>query len=220
MIEIVNEPVQNAGQVGTLTSSYYPNAFTVRDPSHMTFHFFNDASFMESIFSFTSLTLSKTIRAAEAALGITSNNFLHIQMMNNNWGSGQPTQFLTNNFFAAYDDHRYLKFSSVTVSQAAYIASACSDTSAGGNTPTIVGEFSLSPPTDVQDSATWNVNTQQAFYKKWFAAATTKYESESNGWIFWSWKTDGLNDYRWDYSAAVAAKVIPTTLGEGSAGIC
>lgn len=141
-------------------------------------------------------------------------------MMNNNWGSGDPTQYLTNNYFAAYDDHRYIKYdSSVAVTQSAYLASACGDTSAGGNTPTIVGEFSLSPPTDVQSTSGWALDTQQDFYKKWFAAATTKYESEGDGWVFWCWKTQ-LNDYRWDYSAAVSAGVVPTTLGEGSAGIC
>jgi hypothetical protein len=29
MIELVNEPVQNADKVGTMRSTYYPNAFTV-----------------------------------------------------------------------------------------------------------------------------------------------------------------------------------------------
>lgn len=45
-----------------------------------------------------------TIRAAESALGVTSNNFLHIQMMNELWGSGDPNQALTSaDTFAAYD---------------------------------------------------------------------------------------------------------------------
>jgi hypothetical protein len=141
-------------------------------------------------------------------------------MMNQNWGSGDPTAHLTNNYFASYDDHRYLKYdTSVAVNQAAYLAAACSDTSANGNWPTIVGEFSLSPPTNVQSTGDWDLNTQKAFYKKWFAAATTRFEADSDGWIFWSWKTQ-LNDYRWDYSAAVAAGVVPTALGEGDSGIC
>jgi glucan endo-1,6-beta-glucosidase len=29
MLEIVNEPVENAGSVGAMRSSYYPNAFSV-----------------------------------------------------------------------------------------------------------------------------------------------------------------------------------------------
>jgi aryl-phospho-beta-D-glucosidase BglC (GH1 family) len=30
MLEVVNEPVQNAGKVGSMRTSYYPNAFKVR----------------------------------------------------------------------------------------------------------------------------------------------------------------------------------------------
>jgi hypothetical protein len=136
------------------------------------------------------------IRAAENALGVTSNNQLHIQMMNNLWGSGDPTQYLTNNWFAAYDDHRYLKWSDIGTSQSSYISTSCND-NRGGNSPTIVGEFSLSVPDSVQWTSDWNPNTQQAFYKKWFAAQAIAYEKQS-GWVFWTWKSQ-LGDYRWSY---------------------
>jgi glucan endo-1,6-beta-glucosidase len=178
MLEIVNEPVQNAGSVGAMRSSYYPNAFS-------------------------------RIRAAENALGVTSNNYLHIQMMNNKWGSGDPTQYLTDNYFAAYDDHRYLKWSGIPTSQSSYISTSCSD-DRGGNWPTIVGEFSLSVPDNVQWTDGWNPNSQQGFYKQWFAAQAMAYEKQM-GWIFWSWKSQ-LGDYRWAYQDAVAAGVIPTDL--------
>jgi hypothetical protein len=106
------------------------------------------------------------IRSAESALGVTSNNFLHVQFMNTLWNSGDPNQYLTNTYFASYDDHRYLKWDSrVPVSQSSYVQTSCND-NRGGNTPAIVGEFSLSVPDDVQWTDGWHPNSQQAFYKK------------------------------------------------------
>ncbi|KAG9240085.1 putative endo-beta-1,6-glucanase [Calycina marina] len=148
------------------------------------------------------------IRAAESAAGVSANNYLHIQAMNQNWGSGDPNQYLTDLYFAAYDDHRYLKWANVEVSQASYISTSCTDTDAGGNTPTVVGEFSLSVPDDVQWTAAWDPSTQQAFYKQWFAAQVMTYERTAIGWVFWTWKTQ-LGDYRWSYQDAVTAGVIP-----------
>jgi hypothetical protein len=118
-------------------------------------------------------------------------------MMNTLWGSGDPTQYLTDEWFAAYDDHRYLKWSGVETSQSSYISTSCND-NRGGNWPTIVGEFSLSVPNDVEWTPDWNPNTQQAFYKQWFAAQVIAYEKQS-GWIFWTWKSQ-LGDYRWSYN--------------------
>jgi glucan endo-1,6-beta-glucosidase len=130
-------------------------------------------------------------------------------MMNSLWGSGDPTQYLTDNYFAAYDDHRYLKWSGIPTTQASYLSTSCSD-NRGGNWPTIVGEFSLSVPDDVQWTAGWDPSTQQSFYRQWFAAQAMAYERQM-GWIFWTWKTQ-LGDYRWGYADAVAAGVIPTDL--------
>ncbi|RFU34687.1 hypothetical protein B7463_g1653, partial [Scytalidium lignicola] len=149
-----------------------------------------------------------TIRNVESSLGITQYNELHIQMMNDKWGSGDPTQYLTNNWFAAYDDHRYIKWdTSVAVSQSSYLSTSCND-NRGGNTPTIVGEWSLSVPDDVQWTSGWDPSTQQNFYKNWFAAQVMSYEKQ-DGWIFWCWKSQ-LGDYRWAYQDAVAAGIIPT----------
>lgn len=131
-------------------------------------------------------------------------------MMSNLWGSGDPSQYLTDKYFAAYDDHRYIKWdSSVPVSQDSYISASCNDDFVG-NTPTIVGEWSLSVPDDVQWTSEWDPNTNQDFYKRWFAAQVIAYEKQE-GWVFWTWKTE-LSDYRWSYQDAVAAGVIPTDL--------
>jgi len=180
MIGIVNEPIQDPGTVGTMLSSYYPNAYAA-------------------------------IRNAESAAGISSNNYLHVEPMNGLWGSGDPNQNMPNQYFMAYDDHRYTKYdTSVAVSQSAYISDACHNNRNSDNeTPTIVGEFSLSVPDSVQWSSGWDPSTQQSFYSQWFAAQVLNYEQDTNGWIFWTWKSQ-LGDYRWSYQDAVAAGVIPS----------
>ena len=154
------------------------------------------------------------IRGVENSMGITSNNYLHIEMMNEKWGVGDPTQYLTDNYFAAYDDHRYLKYDpSVTVSQEGYISASCSD-DRGGNVPTIVGEWSLSVATANQyDSDFWPISgSVLTFYQNWFYAQVQTYEkSDVEGWIFWSWKAQ-LGDPRWSYTDAVTAGIIPTDL--------
>jgi hypothetical protein len=185
MIGIVNEPLQDASTVSSMLSYFYPNAFSVR---------------LSLLAKFRLLIQEQAIRNAESALGISANNYLHIEPMNELWGSGNPNQYLTNTYFAAYDDHRYLKYdSSVTVSQSAYLENSCSANRASdGDTPTIVGEFSLSPPDDVQWTSGWDPSTQQAFYKQWFAAMVTNFESTTDGWVFWTWKSQ-LGDYRWSY---------------------
>jgi hypothetical protein len=139
------------------------------------------------------------IRGVEKNLGITPNNYLHIQMMGQSWGSGDPTQALTDNYFAAYDDHRYLKWDpSIPVSPQGYLGASCYDNQ-GGNWPLIVGEFSLSPSDNVQWTGPWNplAEINREFYTLWFAAQAMAYERQE-GWIFWSWKTE-LDDYRWGY---------------------
>ena len=132
--------------------------------------------------------------------------------MNSKWGSGDPTQYLTDTYYAAYDDHRYIKWdSSVAVDQQSYISESCYNDDRGGNSPTIVGEWSISVPDNVQWTSSWDPNSQKDFYKKWFAAQVINYERQQ-GWIFWTWKSQ-LGDYRWSYQDAVAAGVIPTDIG-------
>lgn len=153
------------------------------------------------------------IRAVENNLNIGAYDRLHIQMMDTQWGSGTPQQNLPDQWFAAFDDHRYIKWSSTNPTRADYLYASCHD-DRGGNYPVIVGEWSLS----VADSAEWNGElslTQSdavSWYKKWWAAQVIAYEKQA-GWIFWSWKANwigGRNDWRWAYQAAVAAGAIPT----------
>lgn len=125
------------------------------------------------------------------------------------WGSGDPNQSLTDLYFAAYDDHRYLKYdTSVAVSKDSYISTSCND-NRDSNYPTIVGEFCLSPPDDVQWNSDWEPDSNKDFYKQWFAAQAQSYEKQQ-GWIFWTWKSQ-LGDYRWSYSGMyTSTQRVPT----------
>lgn len=128
--------------------------------------------------------------------------------MNSQWGSGDPTEYLPANASdLAFDDHRYLKYSpdtSSNVSHDGYLSISCNDnrTGPGDETAaaTVVGEFSLSVPDNVQDTADWDPSTDanKDFYKLWFAAQVMAYERSAAGWFFWTWKAN-LNDYRWSY---------------------
>ncbi|KAJ3204575.1 hypothetical protein HDU82_005749 [Entophlyctis luteolus] len=151
----------------------------------------------------------RRIRAVEAALRIDREQYVHIQMMNKLWGPGDPVEFIADKYFTAFDDHRYLKWADVPVSHADYIATSCSD-DRGGLWPTIVGEFSLSVPDDVQWTPGWHPSSNKQFYKDWFAAQIHSYEKQA-GWVFWTWKSQ-LGDYRWSYRDAVLAGVIPPDL--------
>lgn len=117
--------------------------------------------------------------------------------MSSLWGSGNPTEFLGDTTSTAFDDHRYLKWdTSLEVSKASFLATSCGD-DRNAETPTIVGEWSLSVPDNVEWTDEWNPNTNQGFYSDWFAAQVQAYE-RSLGWVFWSWKVN-IGDYRWSY---------------------
>jgi len=159
----------------------------------------------------------KRIRAAEAALGTTQANLLHIQMMDQRWGSGNPNQALKDLWFAFYDDHNYVKWTpNVAATRDAYMRFTCQQ-DLGGNWPVVVGEWSLS--TADENGAEFNVNRPdaKAWYRRWWSAQTYAYEKQ-NGWIFWTWKVQN-GDWRWGYSNAVDAGVIPTN-ARGDAGAC
>lgn len=103
------------------------------------------------------MRLVQGIRQVEKDLGVSRNNYVHVQMMNTNWGSGNPVEFLTDTYFTAFDDHRYLKWSSsVAVSHESYISTSCKDnrnSDAAG--PTIVGEWSIAVPDNVESTDGW-----------------------------------------------------------------
>jgi glucan endo-1,6-beta-glucosidase len=163
------------------------------------------------------------IRAKEDSLGVSSNNRLHIQMMSKNWGAGDPKSNLPSQTFAAYDYHRYVKWdTSVALNHNAYIAASCSDQVASdGDTPLIVGEWSLSVADSVESSNDWSPNNSanNAFYQNWFSAQIQAYEKQL-GWVFWSWKAQ-LGDWRWSYVDAANAGIIPSDLdGAAKKSVC
>ncbi|KAJ2903926.1 putative endo-beta-1,6-glucanase [Zalerion maritima] len=159
------------------------------------------------------------IRAKESDLGIGSNDLLHIQFMSSYWGSGNPNEYLDDLWFCAYDDHRYLKWdSSVAVSKDSYISTSCDDNRLA-EWPSIVGEWSISVPDDVEWTDNWNPNSNTDFYSNWFAAQVKSYEQYTDGWVFWTWKTE-LGDYRWGYKDAVEAGIIPTSLDGIGEDVC
>lgn len=122
-------------------------------------------------------------------------------MMDKLWGSGDPNQYIDDLYYAAYDDHRYLKWdTSVDVSHDSYISESCND-NRDSNWPTIVGEWSLAVPDDVQSSSDWDPSSNVDFYTKWFAAQVHSYEKQQ-GWVFWTWKAQ-LDDYRWSYQGII-----------------
>ncbi|KAF7587160.1 hypothetical protein BBP40_007668 [Aspergillus hancockii] len=150
------------------------------------------------------------IRGVEQNLGIGRDDYLHIQMMDGIWGSGDPHEHLTDDYFAAYDNHRYLKWDvNVPVSKESYIQTSCNDNVAYG-WPAIIGEWSLGVPDNVQETPEWAPYSNQEFYQKWFAAQVKTYEKHQ-GWVYWTWKTQ-LGEYRWSYRDGVEAGVIPTDL--------
>ncbi|KAI8296174.1 putative glucan endo-1,6-beta-glucosidase B [Colletotrichum sp. SAR11_240] len=191
MIELVNEPTSWDSAVPSMRSTFYKNAYNA-------------------------------IRQVEKDLGVSANNYFHIQMMNTLWGSGNPVEFLDDKYFTAFDDHRYLKWATnVPVTHADYISTSCKDNrNSDSSGPTIVGEWSISPPDSVENTDGWSKDTQKDFYKKWFAAQVHSYEKNTAGWVFWSWKAQ-LGDYRWSYRDAVIAGVVPTDLNSiASSGVC
>jgi len=158
-------------------------------------------------------TAFSRIRAVESRLGVPSAKRLHIQMMNEKWGSGNPNANIPDLTNAFYDDHHYVKWTpGVTVSRDGYMRHSCTD-SRSGNWPVITGEWSLS----VADSAEWNseftLDRADAveWYRKWWAAQFLSYE-KIDGWVYWNWKVNwiaGRNDWRWGYKQGVDAGVIP-----------
>lgn len=115
--------------------------------------------------------------------------------MDEAWGSGDPTEFIDDIYYIAYDGHIYLKWAGIETKEA-YINTSCTDL-LDDSTPTIVGEWSLSVADDTGWNPDWGPELNTDFYKRWFAAQAITYEKRE-GWIFWTWKAR-LGDYRWSY---------------------
>lgn len=159
-------------------------------------------------------TAFSRIRAVEARLGTARADYVHIQMMNQKWGAGDPNANLPDKYFAFYDDHHYVKWTGgVPLTRDGYMRHSCTD-SRSGNWPVVTGEWSIS----VADSVEWgnselSITSSGAveWYRRWWGAQFLSYE-KIDGWIYWTWKVNwigGRNDWRWGYQQGVQAGVIP-----------
>lgn len=189
MIGLVNEPVRTF-------DDHYPNARSQTDSMRKDYY----------------PKAWNAIRNKEQQLGVSKDHQVHIQMMDEKWGSGDPNEFLPDRTFwhAAYDDHQYVKYTDAVVSHQGYLDFSCKD-DRSGNWPVIVGEWSLSANNAVEGTSAWDPKNaaNKDFYRKWFAAQVMVYEKgQVIGWTFWSWKTSGLNDPRWDYQMGIDAGII------------
>ncbi|KAF2711760.1 glycoside hydrolase family 5 protein [Pleomassaria siparia CBS 279.74] len=151
------------------------------------------------------------IRESETNKSIPADQQLTIQFMDSAWGAGNAKTVLDSSSGVAYDDHRYLKYSNIEQSKSSYLSTSCSDTfGKDANSPVIIGEWSLSVDSDQENDADWTIAdpNNTAFYQQWWASQVQAYE-RGLGWVFWSWKAQLGNDWRWSYSQAVEASIIP-----------
>lgn len=191
-LEVINEPV-HAGDYGSLAADMIANYYP---------------------------TAWTRIRNREDKLGVAQNDRIHIQMMDQSWGSGDSKSHLPDTTFALYDDHRYYKWDgSVPTTKDGYISAACKD-NRGGN-DLIVGEWSISVADSVQFNDEFQIKDrpdQVDWYKKFWAAQAHTFE-KSGGWVFWTWKCNwigGMDEWRWCYQSAVAAGAIPKDAGSAA----
>lgn len=158
-----------------------------------------------------------TIRTVESSLQIPKSRALTVQMMDLTWGAGNPLQSLPKSAHGlAFDDHRYLTYSSTPATQKDYLNASCGDTfpSTNNDKPLIIGEWSLAIKQEKEWSDEFSPLKEgnHAWYTRWWAAQVRAYE-EQKGWVFWSWKTELGGDWRWSYEKAVEAGVIPKDFG-------
>jgi len=159
-----------------------------------------------------------SIRAVESDLKISADKSLTIQMMDSTWGAGNPRQNLTQDATdLAFDNHRYLTYSSTPATKDDYLHASCTDSfpSADNNKPLVIGEWSLAIKQEVEwsDEMSPVKEENHAWYRQWWAAQVAAYERES-GWVFWSWKAELGGDWRWSYEGAVEAGIIPKDFGD------
>lgn len=153
----------------------------------------------------------KAVRDAENELGVSDDKRLHVQFMSDKWQSGNPraTSDVRNDVKVGFDDHNYASFgfpAGQRSNQYNLMHRVCTDNRVvdGESGFEITGEWSMTSDVDLQDTS---------FFKKWFTAQQQLYEVPGmSGWVYWTWKTQGLNgDPRWTYSSATAQGLVPTT---------
>ncbi|KAK8139887.1 hypothetical protein PG984_001010 [Apiospora sp. TS-2023a] len=139
----------------------------------------------------------RAVRAVEDSMNINQADRLHIQFMDGLWDAGNPKSNLPSDSRVMFDDHNY----------ADYMWYTCKDDDrlTDGDTPKVVGEFSLTVSSSIEDNSEFNPHQSQnyPFYQQWWGAQQRLYE-KTNGWIFWTWKTQ-LGNPRWDYQLAISS---------------
>jgi hypothetical protein len=70
----------------------------------------NEPIKVESLISIFYPNAWNRIRAVENRLNIGARDRVHIQMMDEKWSHVDPKQHLPDEWYAAYDDHRYITF--------------------------------------------------------------------------------------------------------------
>jgi hypothetical protein len=191
IIEVVNEPQTSRDKGGmpqaekdTLTQKYYPQALAA-------------------------------VRNAENSLGISDDQRLHVQFMDSQWGAGNPKSNLPSDSKIIFDDHNYVggavTSNNPSATQGDYMYYTCytDNRQTDGDNPKIVQEWSLTVANEYTTEFDWKNDNNIPFYKQWFIAQQRLYE-KTNGWIFWTWRTQ-LNDPRWDYSYLVYKQWVPTS---------
>jgi aryl-phospho-beta-D-glucosidase BglC (GH1 family) len=157
-------------------------------------------------------TAYSKIRDVEKSLGTKANDYIHIQFMDKAYTGEDPNQKLGRQYFVAYDHHRYINFDdTVSPTQEAYLQNSCHhNVASDGNLPVVVGEWSIAVKGPAEEEQEFKIGfgNNNAFYKKFWATQVVTYEKQE-GWIFWSWKTQRGNDFRWSYKDAVEAGIIP-----------
>ena len=104
--------------------------------------------------------------------------------MDEKWGSGNPKQYLTTDYLAAYDDHNYVEYAGVAGTKDAYLQHSCNDARAG-HSPVFVGEWSLSVADDLESTSDWDPrkDANKDFYRNFWAAQVMSYEKTAHSWV-------------------------------------
>ncbi|BGP17746.1 hypothetical protein JCM10213v2_005788 [Rhodosporidiobolus nylandii] len=139
----------------------------------------------------------KAIRDAEVALNEALLTTSFTAVMDEAWGSGDPTKSIDTTDRVAYDDHNYAQWIVAENSRTryGYLSYLCTNTRSTDMAPVIVGEWSLS--TIGGGELETNSTGAKEFFQQ-FAAAQIWAAEKGAGQVFWSWKTE-LGSSTWGY---------------------
>ncbi|GAA6032847.1 hypothetical protein JCM8097_000826 [Rhodosporidiobolus ruineniae] len=215
-IEVLNEPLQSTSKNADVVKRYYPGALAAIRDTESSLGISCAASSSSRMVrrSSTGLDGRATLAGQKDCLTVVYMDYL--------WWGGNPVSSLPNTNQVAFDDHSYVQYvSNLTQSRAAYLSYSCTHSPALDSRqpalvkPVIVGEWSLATQSAVAEELGTKSDGAREWFTRWAAAQGRAYE-EGAGWFWWTWKTDTLKDYRWDYRFAVEAGVLPRVAGNWS----